>query len=485
MKYYRLFSAIGAIVFLWNGGITAFAADLMWQNSKAINSAEWYPCTSGLGNSGFPPDSVINPNYSNNYLDRTIGMQDLQAFRSRLLLYASVRMLVGDINTNGKIDLADVILSLQVSAGISTTAPDIKADVNNDQKIGLVEAVYALQTTTIPTPQTSEACGIYSLDSKAGTVHINGLSLRDKNFERIQDIEFVTGYAWRQDWDFFETGKENYDFSGLDLMVQKVSTRNKQLGLLLKTHEPDYVIENAEQTWTVATNHDSSERSVPWDDYTLEQYEKFIYKLSMHEIGGVKFKDNPTLAYLTVSPTGMHLIRDRQRSGNIKVCEIPNYSREKYVNAVMKSLRIAVENFPDKTITVGLWKITDNDNLSEELWEEIRKKIIDEFNGKIGFFMENLAASKDDSGIITGFPSTNYAETLYLSKDSVPICFQALTSWKTPFTGHEKVANALPIDGINYAQETFNTKYFEIYVPDLLDSNYSGRLADWVNNNCE
>lgn len=53
----------------------------------------------------------------------------------------------GDVNNDGKIDLIDVILSLQVLSNMDTTGKTITiaADANNDSKIGLAEAVYILQ----------------------------------------------------------------------------------------------------------------------------------------------------------------------------------------------------------------------------------------------------------------------------------------------------------------------------------------------------
>lgn len=53
---------------------------------------------------------------------------------------------VGDVNADNKVDLADAILSLQVVAGKNVSV-DVNGDVNGDKKIGLVEAVHALQKT--------------------------------------------------------------------------------------------------------------------------------------------------------------------------------------------------------------------------------------------------------------------------------------------------------------------------------------------------
>jgi len=52
---------------------------------------------------------------------------------------------MGDVNGDGKVDLADAILALQVLAGLNPPDVNIGADVNNDGKIGLEEVIYILQ----------------------------------------------------------------------------------------------------------------------------------------------------------------------------------------------------------------------------------------------------------------------------------------------------------------------------------------------------
>jgi len=53
----------------------------------------------------------------------------------------------GDVSGDGNVDLADVILALQVSCGVDTGSDVIyrEADVNNDGRIGLAEAIHALR----------------------------------------------------------------------------------------------------------------------------------------------------------------------------------------------------------------------------------------------------------------------------------------------------------------------------------------------------
>ncbi|QTA78225.1 SGNH hydrolase domain-containing protein [Desulfonema limicola] len=63
----------------------------------------------------------------------------------------------GNINgsADGKIDLADAVMALQVCAGINVSGLVLAADIKNDKKIGLEEAVYALKTAS-SLPSTTE-----------------------------------------------------------------------------------------------------------------------------------------------------------------------------------------------------------------------------------------------------------------------------------------------------------------------------------------
>lgn len=53
-------------------------------------------------------------------------------------------LMKGDLNGDGEVNLADLVLSLQLMVGMST--PDMRwgADVNRDGQIGLAEALYIL-----------------------------------------------------------------------------------------------------------------------------------------------------------------------------------------------------------------------------------------------------------------------------------------------------------------------------------------------------
>ncbi len=200
MKNLKMILGSFVLIFFGIGTSNTFAADLTWQNSKATaismaisqdkkillfggretcgncqymkytvcesieppikalieqyyipwfcdfdSTTEWYPYASGLGSFAIPLICVIDPATGNPYEDRTTGIQDIQEFYSRLLQYTSDQVVIGDIDKSGKVDLTDGFLALQILINISSIEPDINADVNEDERIGLAEAIYALQ----------------------------------------------------------------------------------------------------------------------------------------------------------------------------------------------------------------------------------------------------------------------------------------------------------------------------------------------------
>ncbi|MGE0085143.1 MAG: leucine-rich repeat domain-containing protein [Desulfococcaceae bacterium] len=80
----------------------------------------------------------------------------------------------GNVDGIGDIDLKDVIVSLQVSAGKPVSGVVLTADVNGDNKIGLPEAVYGLQAVAgiICTYKISPENKIFTVSSGEGSVSV-------------------------------------------------------------------------------------------------------------------------------------------------------------------------------------------------------------------------------------------------------------------------------------------------------------------------
>ena len=318
--------------------------------------------------------------------------------------------------------------------------------------------------------------GIYVLDSMAGTTNINGVSMRDAN---IRTNDFVTGYALRVDWSTMEPTQDQFDFTLIDWNVRRLASRGLKLSFLFMNTDPAWIA----QTPSVITWYDSSagrNRAVPWDAFLLTRLDMFLHALAEHTIDGVKFKDHPVLAVVNAGLAGANLaIRD---PASVPMRSMIGYTRTNLTDAVLRNLRSAVTNFPVQFVQTGFWPVTDAQN-NPTLWEALRQSILAEFNGvtrpRVGFWMENLAASRSAPGQdpITGKPITSFGAPLYLSQTNTWANFQALTSWRQPFNNYNSsVTNATPADGMLYANSTYGSTYFELYVADV---DYSGYRADF------
>jgi hypothetical protein len=72
-----------------------------------------------------------------------IGASSSLSFDQQAGFWFSILM-IGDVNGDGRIDLSDLVLSLQLMAGIGGSDVLAQADVNGDGQIGLSEALYIL-----------------------------------------------------------------------------------------------------------------------------------------------------------------------------------------------------------------------------------------------------------------------------------------------------------------------------------------------------
>jgi hypothetical protein len=333
----------------------------------------------------------------------------------------------------------------------------------------------ALAGASYPCPR-----GLYVLDSSAGT-NINGVSMRDAN---LRTNTFVTGYALRVGWSGMEPARDQFDFTIIDWNVRRLAAAGKKLSLLFMNTDPPWLAEApGTMTWFDASTGVNRLRAVPWDPFLLARFEVFLHALAEHTIDGVKFKDHPALAVVNAGLAGAKLaIRD---PSPVLLRTMTNYSRANLTGAVLSNLRAAVTNFPAQFVQIGFWPVTDS-QVTPSLWEELRQAILSEFNGttlpRVGFWMENLSASRPALGQdpVTGHPITSFGAPLHLSQTNTWANFQALTSWLRPFNNFDSsVTNATPADGINYAFATYGSTYFELYVNDIDAPGYLNELESW------
>ena len=320
--------------------------------------------------------------------------------------------------------------------------------------------------------------GIYVLDSGNGR-STNGVSMRDAN---IRSNDFVSGYVLRAPWATMETNQDQFDFTIIDWNVRRLAAINKNLSLEIINLDPPWLA----QTPGVTTWFDSSQnqtRAVPWDSFLLSRVDVFLHALAEHQVDGVKLKDHPVLTVLNFGLAGANLaIRDPLA---VNLRDMTNYSRAGFINAVKRNLRAAATNFPTKFVQTGFWPVVDYQS-TPTLVEDLRQTVLAEFNGitapRIGFWMENLSASRTTPGVdpVAGRPNTTFGAPLYLSQTNAWVGFQALTSWAKPFNNYNpQVTNATPADGMQYANATFGCTYFEIYVADIDNAGYQAEFEQW------
>jgi dienelactone hydrolase len=321
--------------------------------------------------------------------------------------------------------------------------------------------------------------GLYVLDSPSSTTNINGVPMRDGN---IRTNDFVTGYVLRASWSTLEPARDQFEFTIIDWNVRRLAALGQKLSLLLLNTEPAWLA----QTPDLTTWYDSSlgrDRPVPWDPFLLTRLECLLQALASHPIDGVPLKDHPVLEVANFGLVGAKLaIRDPD---SVRFRDMPGYSRAALTDAVQRNLRAATTNFPAKFIQIGFWPVTDY-TASPSLWEELRQAILAEFNGvtrpRVGFWMENLSASRPAPGQepVSGKPVPSFGAPLHLSQTNTWVGFQALTSWRQPFNNYENaVTNATPGDGLAYAFGTYGSTYCELYAPDIDYPGYRDELAQW------
>jgi hypothetical protein len=198
----------------------------------------------------------------------------------------------------------------------------------------------------------------------------------------------------------------------------------------------------------------------------------------------VPLKEHPALRNIRGGIPGVGHLRDRIE---YNIADLPGYSRENLLNTVEEDLAAVTDNFPEKQTALPMWKIQD-DGPSPESWEVVLDMVLERFDGinnpRVGFFMENLAASNDSRGFI-GYPNIEFAAPLYLAQNSTHTEFQMLTSWTTPFKDPMKINGTQPADAMSYGWGTFHTQYFEVYGNDLLNVTFQPALRDWVDQHCE
>lgn len=336
----------------------------------------------------------------------------------------------------------------------------------------------------------AQPTGIYVLDNNQGT-------FRDAN---IRNYPFVDGFVWRTSWANFETSEGVYDYAGIDHIVQKLDAVNKKLTILFGAYsvEPSYIANQSgviTYPFTDPISNVVSTRAVPYDGYLLQRFRLFLSALANHQIYSittgtmVALKDHPVLANIATNIPGLGAIRNVNGLNTSLNTVLPNYTRSKFVDAVLESMKIQTDNFPTKNVFIPSYKNINDNSASPPLADFVKSQLLLNFDGiqnpKISFWQENLAGFTDTStNTFTGLPTTTFATPLLGLGNSAYTMFQMLQGWTTPFLDPAKTANSTPFDAMCYAYKTYGASYYEIYVSDIDNLMYQNAFNNWDTTNC-
>jgi Secretion system C-terminal sorting domain len=336
----------------------------------------------------------------------------------------------------------------------------------------------------------AQPSGIYALDSNQGTY-------RDAN---IRNYSFVDGFVWRTNWSDMETSQGVYNFAGLDHIVQKLDSINKKLTILFGAYsvEPAYISSQAGVTtysFTDPISNKISTRAVPYDGFLIQRFRVFVSSLANHPIYCrslgtiVALKNHPVLANIGTNIPGLGAIRNVNGTNTSLQTSLTNYTRTKFIDSLLVSMKIQTDNFPTKNVFIPSYKNVNDNIASPALADYVKQQLLSTFDGvqnqKISFWQENLAGFTDtNTNTFTGLPTTAFATPLTQLGNGAYTMFQMLQGWTTPFLDPLKTANSTPFDAMCYAYKSYGASYFEIYVSDLDNAIYQQGFKNWNAANC-
>ena len=403
----------------------------------------------------------------------------LSAISSNTALLPAANIALGGSGANRSITLTPVS-GLTGAATVTLSVSD--GDFSRSSQI-----LMAVTDPAAGAAQFSRPRGIFVLDSGSTPTYTTTfgrtISLRDAN---VRNLPFVDGFTLRVAWNDVESGTVpgDYDFFIIRNLLDQLPA-GQRLSLIIVPGEPAYIADTpGVRTWS----DDGTLRATPWDAYLRQRRRAMMHAMGSLITHGIALRDDPRLDLLDpYLPGGFTGIRD---PNSTPLRNLPDYSRQKLLDAVRDELRTLQDEFPEKFIQLGFWPITDNENtaysgLTAAEW--LRRQLLAEFDGhnrpRIGFFMENLAAKRSglDAETYSGTPVTGFANALSASRDTTWNSFQMLGSWTRPFNdGH--VTNTLfgtPNDAIEFAFNTYRAEYHEVYVADIDHPAYQPALQRW------
>lgn len=300
-----------------------------------------------------------------------------------------------------------------------------------------------------------------------------------QNFNTVVNLDYVEGITIGFSWKDTEKSPGQYDFSKVDAVMSALQTTDKKLNIeAFAVDVPEWLVAQlpAEETWEAhAPGRRTVKTAVPWSPTALSAWRNYMQALADHPItlpdgSTVQLADHPNLMMVDAPVVGLQGLRDLTKT----LTTLPGYSRETFVNAVVDSVHTSRGAFPNKFGFIAFFSMHDADTIYS-LDQNLLDRFMQDFNNPgqttLGFFQENLSDA--------GPTPDGLGKNLLAAKDRTYILFQALTAWSKPFTGENKVTSGNAATGIQFAYESYDATYVEIYLADALDPAQADALRHW------
>jgi hypothetical protein len=305
--------------------------------------------------------------------------------------------------------------------------------------------------------------GIYALGAAINNVN----TPQDERLAGIRTYDFVSGFTMRVFWSDLETSQGQYNFSVIDSAIQTLAAIGRGLNLEIFTgEEPAYVLSGASATYT---DHRGGTNPVPWDTFAQQRHAALFAALASHVVtvagNSHPLNQDSTLRSIDTAPAGLNFgVRDL----NSGIRNHPDYTQQKYVDAVVGGVHDAAIQFPNDTNSLAFFAFSDG-KPGTPVDEQIIQQLAPLYNGpgqiKLDFFVENLS---DDgpvplaNGAGTG---NNLIDWVNAGGDTM---IQALDSWLQHSADREpQLDSHNPATGIDLAFNNYGTRFFELYTADL------------------
>jgi hypothetical protein len=314
-----------------------------------------------------------------------------------------------------------------------------------------------------PTAAADRPAGIYSL----GAARNNPATPGDERVGFIRDYDFVAGFTLRLFWNDLEPAQGQYDFGVINEAIKRLTPLGQSLSIeIFTTQEPAYVLAAASATYT---DHRGGINPVPWDAFAQERHAALFAALGDYIVTDVgaphSLRHDPTLKSIDTAPAGLNFgVRDL----NDGIQNHPQYTQQRYVDAVVSGVAAATSAFPHDMNFLAFFSFDDGAP-GMPVDEQIMERLAPLYNGpgqtELAFFVENLS-DEWPVPLPNGQGTGNNLEDWVEAGGSTMM--QALDAWLDhPPSRAEQLASLNPATGIELAHVQYGTRFFELYPPDL------------------